>query len=165
MLTVFPVSFTSQFSSTCCLLFWLFLWTFIFIFSLLSWSSLTNLMFHVYLPCELVSMLVLSLTPWVMCHLVAVGTSGSQNRASGYYLWLGAGESSHSSPVSMIFSSVHLSPHQRQLWHPPAAGTDLGRSGKHFHSSVYHCRSLGFRFHMGQDSLLFILLASNGILL
>lgn len=163
MLTVFPASFTSQFSSTCCLLFWMLLWTFIFIFSLLSWSSLTNPRFHVYLPCELVSMLVLSITPWVMCHLVAVGTSGPGLLGTTHDQAL---ESPHTYlQCPWVFSSVHLSPHQWQLWHPPAAGTDLGRSGKHFHSSVYHCRSLGFRFHMGQDSLLFILLASNGILL
>lgn len=50
MLTVFQPHSRVQFSSTCCLLFWMLLWTFILIFSLLSWSSLTNLMFHVYLP-------------------------------------------------------------------------------------------------------------------
>ena len=48
--------------------------------------SFTNLMFHFYLPCELVSTLGLSLTPWVMCHLLAVGTSGSWNQGSGYDL-------------------------------------------------------------------------------
>lgn len=51
-----------------------------------GYVSFTNLMFHFYLPCELVSMLGLSLTPWVMCHLLAVGTSGSWNQGSGYDL-------------------------------------------------------------------------------
>ena len=60
--------------------------------------SLTNLMFPFYLLCELASSL---LTPWDMCHLVAVGTSGSGG--SGYYLWPGPGESSHVSQVSMDF--------------------------------------------------------------
>ena len=77
------------------------MWTFIFIFSPLSWSCL--LLTWCFLFTWYVSLLVLSLTPWDMCHLVAVGTSGSCDGDYGYYLWPGPGESSHVSQASMDF--------------------------------------------------------------
>lgn len=75
--------------------------------------------------------LILSSSPWVLCHSLDTGTRGSWTKGSGHYLWPSSGQVL--APVSGIhgfFLLAHLSLHQLQMWNQPAPGSDFKRSGK-----------------------------------